>query len=108
MTELKIKKFAEIMENEEANAKLDNAGSIENMISIMAEYGLDLTREDVDEMMNNGTSDELDEESLEDVAGGARSWKRAWNTVKRGAKKVYNEFVDSVNGLVDGYNSRAW
>lgn len=101
MTEEKARKFEEILANDEANTRLEAAGNIESMIAIMSEYGLDLSKEDIEGLMKTGDSDELDEESLEDVAGGAWSWKNTWNKIKK-------EVRDCINGFVDGFNSRGW
>ena len=90
MNKQKAKKIAEIFANPEAEEKLSNAGSIENMVIIFAEYGVELTTDDLNQMLGTDNDGELSEELLEDVAGGKVNWKRVWGKIKSAA----NDFLD--------------
>ena len=73
----------EPMITEEAlKEELDKANSIQEAVEIMRSKGIDVT----EEMLTSPTepADELDESSLEDVAGGGPGASVAWLLIKFG------------------------
>ena len=70
----KIKLFKEIASQEEIAAKLTSTESLDEMLAILAANGLELTADEFGEITKtiaeNNAEGELDENDLEDVAGG--------------------------------------
>ena len=91
MNELTMKKLAEIMNDEAANEKLEQAAGIEEVAAILNEYGVELTAEELQEIVAKASGEELTEENLDMVAGGG--WlKKTWGHIK-----------SALNGLLDGF-----
>lgn len=92
MNEITLKNLAEIMKNEAANEKLENANNLDEVVAILGEYGVEVTVAELQEVISKSSDDELSVESLDMVAGG--NWlKKAWGHVK-----------SALNGLFDGFN----
>lgn len=78
-------------ENDAAAEALKAAQTKEEAIDIFAQYGIELTVEEFEQIGKEVTSDELSEEMLMMVAGGG--WlKKAWNGV-----------VDFFHGFLDAF-----
>lgn len=91
MNEITMKKLSKIMQDEVANGKLENANGIEEIVAILNEYDVEVTVEELQQIVVNSTAGELTEEALEMVAGG--NWlKKAWGHIK-----------SALNGLLDGF-----
>lgn len=93
MNEMTVKKLAEIMDDEAANEKLENANGIEDVAAILNEYGVEVTATELEEIIVKASGEELSVESLDQVAGGAGWLKKAWGHIKA-----------ALNGLLDGFN----
>lgn len=93
MTDLTAKKLLDVMKNSEAKDKLEKAGDVHEAVSILGEYGVEITASELEDLAKKGNGEELSEENLDQVAGGAGWWKRVWGHI-----------WDCLNGLVDGYN----
>ena len=67
-------KLAEIFENEQFKLEVQNVEIPEDFQALLAEYGLEMTLEEVNELFEQAAAyvnaGELSEEELEDVAGG--------------------------------------
>ena len=78
-----IAKLSELADNAEFEEAVTNAETVEEMIDVMAGYGIQITVRELGEIMATVTG-ELDEDSLEDVAGGyirpvdPRTLKKIW------------------------------
>lgn len=84
-------KLAEILENAEIMEKISIAESKEVMQNVFSENGLELTMSEVDsfiQMMNSNNSDEISEESLDSVSGGAVDAVWIFSTAYKGVKAV--------------------
>lgn len=93
MNEMTMKKLAEVMQNEAANERLENANGIEEIAAILKEYGVEVTAEELQEIVVKSSAGELTEDALDMVAGG--NWlKKAWGHIK-----------SAFNGLLDGFLS---
>lgn len=93
MNEITMKKLAQIMQDEVANEKMENANGIEEIVAILNTYGVEVTEEELQQILASSTVGELTEESLDMVAGGG--WmKKAWGHIK-----------SALNGLLDGFLS---
>ena len=67
-------KIKELYENEEFIAKMKQADTSEDVKNVFAEYGVELSVEDIEEIYNecvNAENGELGEENLDQVSGGS-------------------------------------
>ena len=95
MNEMTARKLAEVMNDVEANEKLEHASGIEEIAAILNEYGVEITAAELKEIIVKSSGEELSLESLDQVAGGG--WfKKTWNNIKGHIKS-------SLNGLFDGF-----
>jgi len=76
-------------ENENAEATLKSAKTVEEAVALLKELGVDITVEEFKELGKEITSDELSEDMLAMVSGG--SWKGFW----RGVRDFFQGFLDS-------------
>lgn len=88
MTKLEqiVRLFAE---NEDAEKVLKEAKTKEEAISLLGQFGIDVTVDEFDEIGRQILSEELPEELLEFVAGG--SWKGFW----KGVGDFFRGFLDA-------------
>ncbi len=72
MVEEKIAKLQEVLKNEEVATAFAEAENPESAIAVLNANGLDVSLEEFEEFVASqpDTSDELDEEALDDVSGG--------------------------------------
>jgi predicted ribosomally synthesized peptide with nif11-like leader len=56
---------------EELKEKLENAGSLDEMVQIVNEAGVSFTKEQLEQMLAGAEAGELNEDDLDAVAGGA-------------------------------------
>lgn len=63
-------KLKALAENEEFTEKLKQTESMEEAIKLFAEYGVEVTEEDLKNLMAAVPEGELDEAALENVSGG--------------------------------------
>lgn len=82
MNEAKAKQIYELTKNEDVRIQLENTEQIEEIVDILKQNGIDVSVEEIAGAVAMGASNdsgELDEESLENVAGGyckkGRNWK---------------------------------
>ena len=93
MDQEKMKKIVELVESNEAvKDQLDNSETVNDIVSILNQNGIEVSQEEI----INGISPaddgaELDEEKLEQVAGGYCDKGRNWNC-----------FLSYVKGYVKG------
>ncbi len=59
-----------LMQNEEFNSRMEACGTVEEAAEIMRQYGLEVTAEQLRAALAAAKEGELDENNLEDVAGG--------------------------------------
>ncbi|MCI6434021.1 MAG: hypothetical protein MR828_04520 [Clostridiales bacterium] len=95
MNEMTAKKLAEVMNDVEANEKLECASGIEEITAILNEYGVEITAAELEEIVVKSSGEELSLESLDEVAGGG--WfKKTWKSIK-------GHISSALNGLFDGF-----
>lgn len=94
MNETKIKQIFELTKNnEEIRLQLENTEQIEDIVAILKQNGIEISVEEVTAAVNQGAASEsceLDENVLDEVAGGyckkGRNWKCfghfLWNALK--------------------------
>ncbi len=79
-------KLEDVFDNQELAEKLDKADGISTILQLLREAGVEMTEEELTEKVNPG-SDQLSEESLENVSGGcllvAPVIKVLWNWFNR-------------------------
>lgn len=83
MNEIKVKQIHDLVENnEEVRVQLENTEGIEEIVAILNENGIEVSAEEISNAISlvaTGSNEELDEDTLEDVAGGyckkGRNWK---------------------------------
>lgn len=78
-------------ENEQAEAALKNAKSMEEAVALLAQYGIEMTEEEFLEAAREMSADELSEDMLLMVAGGASGWQKFW----RGVRDFFQGFLDA-------------
>lgn len=86
-----MNKIHALVNNEEADARLEKAQSMEEVIEIAAEYGVAVTAEELTGVLVSEDG-EIGDEAMELVSGG--SLKTIWNHIKSFFK-----------GLASGYDS---
>lgn len=75
----KVVALVALLENEEIGKRIKNAASVDEVVGILAENGINVTADELKEIVVpldaalNG--EELDEAALEAVAGGVNWWK---------------------------------
>lgn len=78
MMENTIAKIQSLAGDQDYVAKVTNADSAEEMLTVMAEYGIQLTVEELHSVLNQiimpQEDGELDEDMLKNVSGGGRVW----------------------------------
>ena len=85
MNEEKIKKIVEVVSADDTlKAQLENSETVEDIVKILAANGIEITAEEVLSGINTvDEGAELDEGTLEQVAGGycskGRNWKCFWS-----------------------------
>ena len=85
MSEVTIKKIVDLVNgNDNLKAQLENTETVEDIVKVLASYGVEITTEEI--LVGINTVDEgteLDEGTLEQVAGGycakGRNWKCFWS-----------------------------
>lgn len=60
---------------EEFEAAIEKTNTVEEVIDLYKSQGVDVTEEELKEMAGPDNGEELTEEALEDVAGGAVYWR---------------------------------
>lgn len=63
-----------LMQNEEFTKKLESAQNLDEVLAMVKEQGVEITKEEVEAALKKLDEGELDENSLEDVAGGIAGW----------------------------------
>lgn len=86
-----MKKIRELTNNSEADAKLEQAQSLAEVIEIAAEYGVTVTEAELTGVMT-ADGGEIGDEALEMVAGG-------------GFKTIWSHIKSFFKGLAEGYDS---
>lgn len=61
----------ELMQNEAFIGKLEKADNLEGVLSLIKEHGIDVSKEELEAAIGQLDGSELDESSLENVAGGS-------------------------------------
>ena len=88
--ENKINQIVQLFaENDQAEAALSQAKTVDEAVALLVQYGVDITVEEFVKIGKEITSDELSEEMLMLVAGG--SWKGFW----KGVKDFFQGFLDA-------------
>lgn len=86
--------FEKLVDNDEFLTAIANAESKSQIQDIFASYGLELSRDEVDSFvaaLESVGSGELNEDTLESVAGGtAQFWIWTYKGIKAIAKKAWN------------------
>lgn len=103
-TELNAK-FLALQESGTFAEELDKVESPEGLQNVLAAHGIELTMDEIKELMDTSlqvNNDELSEEQLDDVAGGVPMWlviggkwvlkQVAGWLIKKGIEAVYNYF----------------
>lgn len=91
--ESKIAKIEALANNQEYVARVTSANSEEEMISVMAEYGIELTANELKAFLEQvamvPANDELNEDMLSNVNGGGR----IWNWIKNCLNNWFNRHL---------------
>ena len=66
-----VNKFENLINDEAFISKLENAKNDDELIALFKANGVKITIEEIKEMMRGGNTEELNEESLDTVSGGA-------------------------------------
>ena len=110
--EEKIVLLEKLTDNDAFLADIAKAESKDQLQEVFANYGLELTCEEVDAFvakLNNETADELNEDALEDVAGGVdAAWvfKTAGKAIKKVAKFCWNAGKKLADWEDNGYKKK--
>lgn len=64
-------KLEELMQDEEFTAKLEKAKDLDEVLAMLKEQGIELSKENLETAVRQLDESELDESSLEAVAGGS-------------------------------------
>lgn len=107
--EEKLNKIEALANDEKFIDQMKKASSKEDLQRVFAEFGVDLTREEIDaiaEAIEKMMSDELNENDLENAAGGVSAlailgW--AWKGAKAIAKPCFKAGVRFTNWLSKYY-----
>ena len=98
MNEAKIKQIYELTKNnEEVRLQLENTEQIEEIAVILKQNGIDISAEEISGAVNQGASEsyELDESTLDEVAGGycskGRNWKCFGHFMWNALKAIFDE-----------------
>ena len=70
------KSIEEFEVSEELKEKLGKAESLDEVVKILAEEGLEVTKEELEAALAQGENGELSEETLSAVSGGRINWWR--------------------------------
>jgi len=90
----KLEAIVKLVEsNTEAKKALDGLTSVEKAVSVLNQYGVQITEEEFAEYVEAMHSDEIPAELLEFVAGGS------WRGVRNWLKGFFDGFYDSTIGL---------
>ena len=91
MDRTKLEKLADMMQDEVFAAKFKDV-SKETAICILAENGLVFSSEEFEEIGKfiSEENTELDENSLDNISGGAMSWDRYWEGLKNTLKGFWD------------------
>ena len=81
--------------NDEARNALTGLTSVEEAVSILGQYGVQITVEEFAEYVKAMHADEIPEELLEYVAGGGKFWDFV--------QGFFDGFYDSTLGLLEGF-----
>lgn len=85
-----VSKLVKLGENTEFVDALQNTDSKDEALAVFKSYGVDLSLEELEKMIQTGTGNgELSEEALENVAGGRFNWRVFW----KGFKDALRYFV---------------
>lgn len=97
----RLDKIRELMDNEAFVEKLSEVSTVEEMQSIFADNGVEMTLDEINEMcmasVQMTDSDELSDTDLDNVSGGAVSIKKAVKAIIGGFKfgwKAGKKFSD--------------
>ena len=75
-----------LMQSEEFTKKLESAQNLDEVLVMVKEHGVEITKEEVEAALKKLDEGELDENSLEDVAGGIAGWIMIGGEVRALAK----------------------
>lgn len=103
MAENYNEKVAQLLENDEFRASIENAGSLEKVAELFTDAGYEVTADDIRQAaaLDVNENGELTEDALENVSGG---WIGA---VIKGAAIIYVGYKlvrGYIDGARDGYN----
>ena len=88
-------KLEELMQNEEFTAKLEKAKDLDEVLAMLKEQGIELSKENLETAVRQLDESELDESSLEAVAGGS-----VFSSVIAGARALAKWLKQQVINLV--------
>lgn len=96
MNEMKVKQIYELVNNENVRFQLENTETIEDIVEVLNQNGIEVSVEEVSAAVSNvGVGGELDENTLENVAGGycskGRNWRCFVEYVWNGFKGIFDE-----------------
>lgn len=101
-----LEKIEQMMDSEEFVQKLNLTACVEEMQELFAQHGVDITMDELNRMIASvsvGANGELNEDALENVAGGGKAWdwikKQLNNWFKRRSKKNAEDINDILAGL---------
>lgn len=101
MMENFIEKLQALANNQDFVEKVTNVTSAEEMLTLMTEYGIQLTESELqgilDQIMVPQGNGELDEDMLDNISGGGKVWNwfKSWfqRRSEKNAKKI-GEIID--------------
>ena len=98
MNENTLQKMGEILSNAEIDAKLDGAQDLEQIVGILREQGLEITEDELAELVAENAGGELNEETLEAVAGGYIKPVR-WKKLKEKLQEILDAFEEGIRRM---------
>lgn len=75
------KKLEELVENEDFMLHLRSMETYEDAVKLFAEYGVEITTEELQAALADVPEGELDEAALRNVVGGV-DWRRVWRFIR--------------------------
>ena len=65
-------KLEELSKNEEFIERLSKVENVEDAVALFAEFGVEVTEQEIIDLKDSFSTEELNEEDLDDVAGGLK------------------------------------
>lgn len=102
MKETTFEKLQNLAENQELVVKMQKAESTQEALSIMKEYGIDATEDELIQFLSSfdTTDGELDEDMLDGVSGGGKLWNWIKDRLNSWFKKQSKKNADDIGDIL--------